>query len=141
MNGLLNSFSNKILLSNLVKIRWIAITGQLFAIFTVYFYLKIPIPILSCLIIVLASIIINILSSFNKRINNYLSDNESFYYLLFDTCQLAILLYLTGGIYNPFSLLLIAPIIISASYLRLVFSVVLSLLSIFIVSFPNNSKP
>ena len=46
---------------------------------------------------------------------------------------MGILLYLTGGIYNPFSLLLIAPLIISASYLPIVFSVILSLLSIITV--------
>tara|TARA_B100000700_G_C14904890_1_gene789221 strand:- start:149 stop:1189 length:1041 start_codon:yes stop_codon:yes gene_type:complete len=58
-----------------------------------------------------------------------------FFFLLFDTIQLAVLLFLTGGIYNPFSLLLIAPIVISASYLRMVFSIILSFLSILIVAF------
>ena len=122
MNSLLNSFSNNILLSNLIKIRWIAIVGQFVAILLVYFYFEIQIPILFCLLIVTISTLVNILSFFSKKNNYYLSDNEAFYFLLFDTVQLAILLYLTGGIYNPFCLLLIAPLIISASYLRLIFS-------------------
>ena len=137
MNDLLNSFSNKILLSNLIKIRWIAITGQLAAILLVYFYFKIQIPIIFCLLVVIISTLVNIFSIFSRKSNYYLSDDEAFYFLLFDTGQLAILLYLTGGIYNPFCLLLIAPLIISASYLRLIFSIILSSLSILIVIFIN----
>ena len=107
-------FSNNILLSNLIKIRWIAISGQLCAILTVFFYFKINFPIIICLCIIFLSIITNIYSFFINKINNYLSDKEAFYFLLFDTIQLSILLFLTGGIYNPFSLQLIAPLIISA---------------------------
>ena len=120
-------FSNNILLSNLIKIRWVAIGGQLCAILLVFFYLKINFPIIACVCITLLSVLINIYSLFINKNNNYLSDNEAFYFLLFDTMQLGILLFLTGGIYNPFSLLLIAPLIISASYLPIVFSI--SLLS------------
>ena len=135
MAHLLNSFSNNILLSNLIKIRWIAVIGQLSAILLVYFYFNIQIPIAICMFIVLVSILVNILSFYRKKINNYLYDYEAFYFLLFDTTQLAILLYLTGGIYNPFSILLIAPLIISATYLRIIFSILLSSLSIFIAVF------
>ena len=69
---------NRILLSNLINIRWIAIFGQLFAILFVYFIVKIPIPILTCLIVVIISIIINFYSFINKQGNNYLNDNEAF---------------------------------------------------------------
>ena len=131
-------FSNNILLSNLIKIRWIAIFGQFITIFLVFFYLKIPIPITLCLLIVIISAIVNIFSFFNKKINNYLSDKEAFYFLLFDTLQLGILLYLTGGIYNPFSLLLIAPLVISASYLPIVYSIGLLFLSVLCVVIISN---
>ena len=129
----LNSIPNNILLINLIKIRWLAIFGQLSAILISYYYLEIFVPIFSCLLIIVVSTFVNFISFFRKKINNYLSDKEAFYFLLFDTLQLGILLYLTGGIYNPFSLLLIAPLIISASYLPIVFSIILSLLSIVIV--------
>ena len=56
----MESFSNNILLSNLVKIRWIAIIGQLFAIIFVYYYLNISIPLITCLIIVSISGLISI---------------------------------------------------------------------------------
>ena len=123
-------FSNNILLSNLIKIRWIAIGGQLCAILLVFFYLKINFPIIACLCIIFLSVAINIYSFFINKINNHLSDKEAFYFLLFDTMQLGTLLFLTGGIYNPFSLLLIAPLIISASYLPIVYSIGLLFLSV-----------
>ena len=125
----MKTFSSNILLSNLIKIRWIAILGQLSTIVLVYLYFKINIPAIACLCIVFISAIINIYSYFSNN-NNYLSDKEAFYFLLFDTIQLGFLLYLTGGIYNPFSLLLIAPLIISASYLPKVYSIYLLVLSI-----------
>ena len=113
--------SNNILLSNLIKIRWVAILGQLLAIFLVYWYLGINIPIKPCLSIVFISALINTFSHFSSK-----------------TIQLTILLYLTGGIYNPFSLLLIAPLIISASYLPIFFSICLLILSVISVFFISN---
>ena len=95
----------------------------------VFFYLKINFPIIACLFIIFLSVAINIYSFFINKINNHLSDKEAFYFLLFDTMQLGTLLFLTGGIYNPFSLLLIAPLIISASYLPIVYSIGLLFLS------------
>jgi len=125
--------NERILLKNLISIRWIAITGQLLAIIVVNFFLNIPIPLLYCLLIIVISILINFLSLFPKSRSNYLSEYEAFYFLLYDTIQLAILLYLTGGIYNPFCLFLIAPVIISASHLKISYSVFLSIFSIFII--------
>ena len=113
---------NNILLSNLINIRWIAIFGQILAILFVYFILSISIPIILCLAVILVSIIINLTSFFLAKKNNYLRDIEAFYFLFYDTIQLSALLYLTGGIYNPFSLLLLAPIVISASHLRIEFT-------------------
>ena len=125
--------NGRILLINLINIRWVAIIGQLSAIIIVNFFLNIPIPLLYCLLVIIVSILINFLSLFPKTRSNYLSENEAFYFLLYDTIQLAILLYLTGGIYNPFCLLLIAPVIISSSYLKIGYSIILSLFSLLIV--------
>ena len=131
-------FHNNILLSNLIKIRWIAIIGQLVTILLVFFYLNINILVSACLFIVFISSIINIYSYFANKKNDYLSDKEAFYFLLFDTIQLGFLLFLTGGIYNPFSLLLIAPLIISTSYLPKVYSIYLLFLSILIALIISN---
>ena len=87
------NLNERILLKNLINFRWIAIIGQLFTIIIVYFFLKIPIPLLYCLLVIVISILINFLSLLPKNRNNYLSENEAFYFLLYDTIQLAVLLY------------------------------------------------
>lgn len=131
-------FSNNILLSNLIKIRWIAIIGQILTILIVFYGFEISIPIVSCLLVVFISSVINTYSYFTNYDDSHLSYKEAFYFLLFDTIQLCILLYLTGGIYNPFSLLLIAPLVISAAYLPIVYSILLLFLTIFCVILISN---
>jgi len=128
---------NTILLSNLIKIRWIAIIGQFFAILIVYFLFKINIHILESLVIVIFSVVVNLFSYLLQKQDNNISDRLAFFFLLYDTCQLGILLYLTGGIFNPFCILIIAPVIISASYLPVLWTVILSLFSIILILFIN----
>ena len=95
---------NNILLSNLIKIRWIAIIGQFTAILLVYYILEIKILIAASLSLVFFSIIINFVSYFLQKIENKISDKATFIFLFYDTFQLSFLLYLTGGIFNPFSI-------------------------------------
>ena len=124
---------NTILLGNLIKIRWIAIFGQVLAIFFVSFIIKIQIPIFETLSIILLSVAINFYSYYEERKNKSISNTKAFSYLLFDTLQLGFLLFLTGGIINPFSILILAPVITSASYLPALMTVVLSTISIIII--------
>ena len=124
---------NTILLRNLIKIRWIAILGQLSAIFFVTFVIKIEIPFFEALIIILFSVALNFYSYLEERINKTISNIKAFLFLLFDTLQLGILLFLTGGIVNPFSILILAPVITSASYLPALLTVILSSISIIII--------
>ncbi|SVD71044.1 uncharacterized protein METZ01_LOCUS423898, partial [marine metagenome] len=126
-----------VLLKNLIKIRWLAILGQLITLFVIYFTLNFSIPLLACLIVVLLSIIINIFSYFIQKDNSTLSDKKTFAFLLFDISQLVGLLYLTGGVFNPFIILIIAPIIISASYLTAFWTILLSLYSIILILYIN----
>ena len=123
---------NTILLTNLIKIRWIAIFGQLSAIFFVNNILEIKLLFFECLAVIILSVFINIGAYlFQKKIK--ISDEIIFLFLLFDTTQLGVLLYLNGGILNPFSILILAPVIISATYLKSYWTVFLSLYSIFLV--------
>ena len=123
---------NKILLTNLIKIRWIAIFGQFSAIFFVNYILEIQLLFFECILVIMLSVFINIGAYlFQKKIN--ISDEIIFLFLLFDTTQLGVLLYLNGGILNPFSILILAPVIISATYLKSYWTVFLSLYSIFLV--------
>tara|TARA_B100001057_G_scaffold475705_1_gene542793 strand:- start:377 stop:1606 length:1230 start_codon:yes stop_codon:yes gene_type:complete len=128
---------NTILLGNLIKIRWIAIFGQILAIFFVTYFLKIQIPLFETLLIIFFSVFINFYSYFDERKNKSISNMKAFSFLLFDTLQLGFLLFLTGGIVNPFSILILAPVITSASYLPALMTVILSSISIVIIILLN----
>ena len=128
---------NTILLGNLIKIRWIAIFGQVLAIFFVSFVIKIQIPLFETLTIILLSVAVNFYSYYEERKNKSISNTKAFSYLLFDTLQLGFLLFLTGGIINPFSILILAPVITSASYLPALMTVILSTISIIIIIILN----
>ena len=128
---------NTILFGNLIKIRWIAIFGQVLAIFFVSFAIKIQIPFFETLTIILLSVAVNFYSYYEERKNKSISNTKAFSYLLFDTLQLGFLLFLTGGIINPFSILILAPVITSASYLPALMTVILSSISIIIIIILN----
>ena len=128
---------NTILLGNLIKIRWIAISGQIIAIFFVSYVIQIKIPFFETLAIILLSVALNIYSYYEERKNKSISNTKAFSFLLFDTLQLGFLLFLTGGIINPFSILILAPVITSASYLPALMTVVLSTISIIIIAILN----
>ena len=128
---------NTILLGNLIKIRWIAIFGQFFAVFFVYYILTINIPLYETLLIILLSVLVNFYSYYEERKNKSITNIKAFSFLLFDILQLGFLLFLTGGIINPFSILILAPVITSASYLPALMTVLLSIISIIIIILLN----
>ena len=128
---------NTILLGNLIKIRWIAIFGQILAICFVYYFINIQIPFFETLVIIFLSVALNFYSYFEERKNKSISNIKAFSFLLFDTLQLGFLLFLTGGIINPFSILILAPVITSASYLPAFMTVFLSTISIGIIIILN----
>ena len=113
----------------LVNLRWIAIIGQLIAINFVYFFLTLDLPIIETHIIILAGFITNIILQFKVK-TNQLKDFYSALFLFYDLLQLSVLLYLTGGIVNPFSLLIIVPTIISSSFLSMGTTIILGTLTI-----------
>ena len=69
---------NTVLLINLIKIRWIAITGQLITLFTIFFVFNFNIPLKECLVFVLLSILVNFYSYFIQRGNSTLVDKKTF---------------------------------------------------------------
>ena len=79
---------------------------------------------------ILIGIITNIYLQFGIK-SILIKDINAGLFLLYDLTQLTILLYLTGGIYNPFSILLIVPAIVSSTFLSMGTTIVLVLLSIF----------
>tara|TARA_B100000965_G_scaffold405842_1_gene441502 strand:+ start:1650 stop:2927 length:1278 start_codon:yes stop_codon:yes gene_type:complete len=114
----------------LVILRWIAITGQIIAINIVYFILKFDFPIIETHLIILVGLITNVYLQFAIK-SVQLKDSYSSIFLVYDLVQLSFLLYLTGGISNPFSILLIIPAIVSSTFLSMGTTIILAMLTIF----------
>ena len=118
----------------LVNLRWIAIAGQLIAINFVHFYLKLDLPYVETHIIIFIGLITNIVLQFNIRANQ-LKDLSASLFLAYDLLQITILLYLTGGIFNPFTLLIIVPTIVSSTFLSMGTTIILGTLTICLLFF------
>ena len=121
----------------LVSLRWIAIVGQLIAINFVYYYFKLELPIIAAHIIVLVGLITNLILQFKIK-ENQLKDLYSALFLIYDLFQLTFLLYLTGGISNPFSFLMIVPSIVSSTFLSMGTTIILGTLTIISLFFLKN---
>ena len=101
-----------------VVLRWIALIGQLITIYIVHFYLEFKLPIVFCSLTIFCGGLTNIFIQFNFK-KKQLSNIESTILLLYDVIQLSILIYLTGGVTNPFIIFVIVPAIISSTLLNL----------------------
>ena len=113
----------------LVILRWIAIIGQFTAINLVYFYLKLDFPILIAIAILFLGFLSNLYLQFGIR-SITLRDFYSSVFLVYDLIQLTALLYLTGGISNPFSILMIIPTVVSSTLLSMGTTIILGILTI-----------
>ena len=102
----------------LVILRWIAIIGQYVSISIVYFVLNFEFPFFICSLITISGVITNIYLQFFVK-ENQLSNIKSSSYLLYDLIQLSLLLFFTGGVTNPFVVLLIIPAIVSSTFLNI----------------------
>jgi two-component system sensor histidine kinase RegB len=102
-------------LETLIRLRWFAVVGQTTAIVAVYWALNSDLPLDLCLLTVAASAWVNIALRLRYPPHHRLSPFEAGSSLSWDIVQLAILLYLTGGLENPFSFLFLAPVLISAT--------------------------
>ena len=102
----------------LVVLRWIAIIGQLLTINFVYFILNFDFPFFYCTVVIFLGALTNIFLQFKEK-KKLLSDFSSTIYLTYDLTQLAILVFFTGGITNPFVLLLVIPAVVSSTFLSL----------------------
>lgn len=105
-------------LRTLIILRWLAILGQTSAVLTTHYFLNLKLELGLCLVAIGASVITNLVAVFVYPENRRLPEREVMLTLLFDLSQLAFLLYLTGGLNNPFSLLMLAPVTVSAMTLR-----------------------
>ncbi len=106
--------SRRLRVDTLVKLRWLAVFGQLAAVLLVRFGLGFPIPLSICLLFIAGSAWLNIVLSLRYNRSDRLDDKPAAAILAYDIVQLAALLYLTGGIENPFAVLFLAPVMIAA---------------------------
>ena len=104
-------------LDTLVRLRWLSIIGQTAAVLVVYFGLEFDLPIYACLAVIALSAWLNIALRILYRQAQRLEPGRAAWLLAFDIAQLAVLMYLTGGLDNPFSFFFLGPVLLSATAL------------------------
>lgn len=134
LEGQFGPGARRVRLDTLVRLRWLAIAGQLIAVTTVALGFGYPLPLAACLGVVTLSFALNAWLWWLYPRPMRISDQRAALVLGFDLIQLAGLLYLTGGLVNPFAVLLLAPVLISATVLRLPTTVLLGLLVSVLIS-------
>lgn len=116
-------------LATLVRLRWLAIAGQTVSVLVVALVLGFPLPLLPCLALIGLSMALNISLMLWLGAGHRLTNRFTAIQLGYDLMQLGGLLWLTGGLQNPFSLLLLAPVSVSATTQTRNATFVLSLLA------------
>jgi two-component system, sensor histidine kinase RegB len=112
-------------LRTLVRLRWLAVIGQSAAIAIVNFGLGFDLPLSACLLLIALSAWLNIFLTFKWRGNPLLTARQAAVLLGYDVVQLAGLLFLTGGMENPFAFLFLVPVTVSATTLPLVWTLLI----------------
>jgi two-component system, sensor histidine kinase RegB len=125
--------TSRVQLRTLVLIRWVAIAGQVAALLVVHYGLGFDLPIVPTMATVIASAVVNLAVQFGGG-SGPISETGAAGYLAFDVAQLAVLLFLTGGLGNPFAFLLLAPVAISATVLTLKSTIILSALALIAIT-------
>ncbi|MEM9780923.1 MAG: ActS/PrrB/RegB family redox-sensitive histidine kinase [Pseudomonadota bacterium] len=106
-------------LRTLILLRWIAVIGQSGAVLIAAVAMDFQLPLALCATLISAAVVANLFAVFAFPPETRLSENATLASLMFDLVQIVALLMVTGGLNNPFALLVLAPVTISASTLRL----------------------
>ncbi len=122
--------SGLIRLRTLTLIRWVGIAGQLATLLIVHVGLGYQLPLGPALAVVGVSVMLNLAAILQRRTRVRLGDRDAALYLSYDLVQLAVLLFLTGGLHNPFVVLLLAPLTVSASILSRRSTTIITLLTL-----------
>ncbi len=104
-------------LHTLLRLRWLAIIGQTTAVLVVQYAIEFPLPIWACLAVIALSAWLNIALRIRFNLTQLLEPQRAAWLLAFDIAELAVLLFLTGGLENPFAFLFLAPVLLSATAL------------------------
>lgn len=119
----------------LAIIRWVAVAGQLAAVLAVEFALGFALPVYACLATITALAVSNLWLGASRSWRARLTDYHALRILAFDLVQLCTLLYFTGGLDNPFAMLILAPVTVSATILTRRATVLLTVLALFGATF------
>lgn len=125
----------RVRLRTLVLLRWLAIAGQTAAVLAVEFLFKFTVPLEPTLAVIVFSACVNIFFMLARPSQGLVREWEASLQLGFDVMQLTVLLWMTGGVENPFLLLFIAPVAVSAAVLRPFTTAILSLTVVVCVLF------
>ena len=125
---------NFVRLRTLILLRWMAIAGQLITITVADRLYDVALPLGICYLAIVASVVANLFSIYLFPESKRLNEMEAFLTLMFDLTQLSLLIFITGGLTNPFALLVLAPVTISASTLELRSTVLLGLTAIVLIT-------
>ncbi len=104
-------------LDTLVRLRWLAVIGQITAVLVVAFGLEFEFPVWACLAVIALSAWLNIALRLRFHSTQRLEPDRAAWLLAFDIAELAVLLFLSGGLQNPFAFLFLGPVLISATAL------------------------
>ena len=129
--------------STYISLRWIGIIGQLISVYFVHFFLKFEFDFYISNFIILLGILSNFYLIFIYE-KTQLSDRSAFIFLVIDILQLGALLYLTGGVTNPFVIFLLIPSVFSSSNLSFktnLLLVLLTIFTIFVLTFYSQDLP
>ena len=126
--------SNWLRLRTLVALRWFAIAGQAVAILVAVRIFEVHVAVGQAALVIGIAVFANLIAYFAYPTNKRLSEFEASLWLVFDLAQLSLLLYLTGGLNNPFAMLVLAPVTISATVLHTKSTIVLGLTAIVLVT-------
>ncbi len=120
--------------STYITLRWIGIIGQLLAVNFVYLFLNSSFDFIASNLVIFLGILSNLYLIFIYK-KTQLSDRSAFIFLFIDILQLGVLLYLSGGIINPFVIFILIPSVFSSSNLSLRTNTLLVMLTIIIIVF------
>ena len=120
--------------STYISLRWIGIIGQFISVNFVYFFLNFEFDFFTSNLIIILGIISNLYLIFIYK-KTQLSDRSAFFFLVLDIFQLGVLLYLTGGVNNPFVIFLLIPSVFSSSNLSFKTNCLLVLLTTVVIIF------
>jgi len=126
--------AGRLRLQTLILLRWLAVGGQATAVVFTAYVLGFELPLEWCLGAIAASAWLNIILSLRYPAPRRLREGEAAAYLAYDILQLGVLLYLTGGLENPFAFLFLVPVTISATTLSLRATIALAALAFVLVT-------